>query len=252
MFTDMADQFEVLQLEDYRIDIELWEENFQLVDFRHQFPTFEEDSQCIDNAQKTWLDLTSPVDSSNKMSQNLLEITNSLKQIDIKGPIENISEDDLDSQQDSGSEYEEEKDTEKSQILRRRILLTSKPQNKNKPNRKMRWNRNNDIDLFKHLRVLLPLTSLSNLHLYPKKGRVSTEYKWVLNKLKQAIKWKGNIYDLRRRISRVLTMTEFTCRDIRRVKALTKKYYNEEITQQDLCDNFPGKTLQQILKFRKK
>jgi hypothetical protein len=59
--------------------------------------------------------------------------------------------------------------------------------------------------------------------------------------------WKGTIYVLRDRISAVLNNKKLTARDIRRAKRDAKRFENGEITKEALLENFPGKTLDQIL-----
>ena len=113
-----------------------------------------------------------------------------------------------------------------------------------------RWSKEHDVCMFKEINKLLPSTSITLNSLKVKSGKMSSEMTWLLKETKQAIAWKGTIYDLRKRIYKVLTSAKFTARDIRKAKKLIKLTKKGKLSEQELLENFPGKTLAQIYSLR--
>jgi hypothetical protein len=113
-----------------------------------------------------------------------------------------------------------------------------------------RWSKECDVLMFKEINKLLPSTSITLEDLKVKSGKLTSEISRLLKKTKQAIHWKGTIYELRKRICKVLTCTKFTARDIRKAKKLIRLTKKGKISEQELVDNFPGKSLAEIYNLR--
>ena len=112
----------------------------------------------------------------------------------------------------------------------------------------LRWNKYDDIRLFKIIKSELTYSTLTLEHLKKKTRSIALEYKKLLETLIIKAEWKGTIYELRIRIRKVLNNPKLTCRDIRRLKPLLRKHYEGKVSREELLDNFPGRTFAQLVK----
>lgn len=114
-----------------------------------------------------------------------------------------------------------------------------------------RWSKTDDIQMFKVINRLIITSNVSMSDLKKKNGALPLDLRQLLFTIKDQSEWKNSIYELRKRIAKVLNTSAFTARDIRRAKSLIKSFEKGLIKEKELLENFPGKTLQQILKFQK-
>jgi len=105
--------------------------------------------------------------------------------------------------------------------------------------------------MFKVINRLIITSNVSMSDLKKKNGALPLDLRQLLFTIKDQSEWKNSIYELRKRIAKVLNTSAFTARDIRRAKSLIKSFEKGLIKEKELLENFPGKTLQQILKFQK-
>ena len=78
------------------------------------------------------------------------------------------------------------------------------------------------------------------------------ERKLFLNKLKKISNWRGTYVELKDRIVKIITTNKLTARDMRVLKRMLRQEDRGEITMNDVLDAMPGKTLDQINKFKKR
>ena len=83
-----------------------------------------------------------------------------------------------------------------------------------------------------------------------KDRRIPKPKREILLKVKELHNWKGTIYVLANRIKKIMKTSKFTARDIRLLKRLLREESWGMITIDQVHDNFPGKSLSQILSFR--
>ena len=69
--------------------------------------------------------------------------------------------------------------------------------------------------------------------------------------VKEQHSWKGTIYVLMNRIRKIVKASSFTARDIRLLKRLLKEENQNSISMEEVHSHFPGKTMEQILEFRR-
>ena len=62
--------------------------------------------------------------------------------------------------------------------------------------------------------------------------------------------WRGTLIELKDRIIKIKSVTKFTARDIRVLKRYLAKEANGEISMDQVLEQFPGKTLEQVLEFK--
>lgn len=112
---------------------------------------------------------------------------------------------------------------------------------------KNRWDKRKDIEAFRLINELIKSTSLDFKILKLGRGKMHPELKSILTTVKDQVGWRGSIYELRTRVSAILKNNKFTARDLRKAKKYAKKYRKGEISQKELLENFPGKSLSEIL-----
>jgi hypothetical protein len=117
--------------------------------------------------------------------------------------------------------------------------------------KKSRWSKKNDIVLFKHLKTQIESTSLTFSDIQTSSGKKRLELNILLEALKVASNWNGTIINLHKRLIKIISVDGFTARDLRRLKKDLKRYSNGLITQECLEDNFPGRSLEQIMAYSK-
>lgn len=125
----------------------------------------------------------------------------------------------------------------KSQATKKRIPQT-------------RWSKADDVELFKAFKVLIEKHGLKEEDFVAMNGRFSGSSKKVLEILLEQCKWKGNIYNLRDRIKKILNEPDFTAREIRRLRKLLREEIAGEITLDKVLEKFPGKSIEKIVEYK--
>ena len=82
------------------------------------------------------------------------------------------------------------------------------------------------------------------------KGKVWKLYKKFFKELKLKVDWRGTLVELKNRIVKIKSSTRFTARDIRVLKRYLAKEAKGEISMDQVLEQFPGKTLEQIIEFK--
>lgn len=146
--------------------------------------------------------------------------------------------------------YESNKDDDsKSEEQPSSTESTTNAQGQSRARRETRWKYEQDVELAKIIKALIRFTSLTFDHLKVGRGRISHELNWLLSTAKVQAGWKGTIYELRTRISTKLNRTNFTAREQRKVMRNLREYFKGELSLQNLLENFPWKTKEQIFRY---
>lgn len=80
---------------------------------------------------------------------------------------------------------------------------------------------------------------------------MSTQKKEILEKLKDDFNWSGTIYALRDRIKKRLKTASFTAREKRELHRKLREHYDGKLTIVQVASYFPGKTVDQVEKYKK-
>ena len=82
------------------------------------------------------------------------------------------------------------------------------------------------------------------------KGKVWKQHRKFFKELKNKVDWSGTLVELKNRIIKIKSSTRFTARDTRVLKRYLTKEAKEEISMDQVLEQFPGKTLEQIIEFK--
>ena len=114
----------------------------------------------------------------------------------------------------------------------------------------LRWSKQEDIKLFKTIKDLSYKFGIDIVKTNFEKGKVCKQHRKFFKELKNKVDWSGTLVELKNRIIKVKSSTRFTARDIRVLKRYLTKEAKGEILMDQVLEQFPGKTLEQIIEFK--
>ena len=114
-----------------------------------------------------------------------------------------------------------------------------------------RWTKEDDILMFQVASALVEQDGISIDQIANISGKIPKTFRKLMNKIKQESNWRGTLVELKTRIRKIIHTQSFTERDIRKLKRLLKQQLNGNVTLEFIQEQFPGKTLSQILNFRR-
>lgn len=114
-----------------------------------------------------------------------------------------------------------------------------------------RWTKEDDILMFQVASALVEQDGISIDQIANISGKIPKTFRKLMNKIKQESNWRGNLVELKTRIRKIIHTQSFTERDIRKLKRLLKQQLSGNVTLEFIQEQFPGKTLSQILNFRR-
>ena len=114
----------------------------------------------------------------------------------------------------------------------------------------LRWSKQEDIKLFKTIKDLSYKFGIDIAKTSFEKGKVWKLYKKFFKELKLKVDWRGTLVELKNRIVKIKSSARFTARDIRVLKRYLAKEAKGEISMDQVLEQFPGKTLEQIIEFK--
>ena len=82
------------------------------------------------------------------------------------------------------------------------------------------------------------------------KGKVNKLHRNFLNTVKQKVGWKGTLVELKDRIIKVRSSSKFTARESKILKDYLKEFDKKTMSMEQILENFPGKTVDQIFDFK--
>ena len=115
-----------------------------------------------------------------------------------------------------------------------------------------RWSKDDDIVLYSAFKSLIAQHNLDEEDFYNLRGRMTLKVREVLASLLVQCQWRGHIYSLKTRITKIMKSKNFTAREIRKLKRLLKLEKKGTITMSYVLEQFPGKTLKTIQKYQRK
>lgn len=118
------------------------------------------------------------------------------------------------------------------------------------PNVKTRWSKEKDIEMYKQFYRKMRSYGYTIEDFKNNKEKLTKRKRKFLRELKATSGWKCTYQELYKRICRVLTTTHFTARDERRLRRLLRQEIKGKITLERVLEHFPGKTMEQIVKFK--
>lgn len=114
-----------------------------------------------------------------------------------------------------------------------------------------RWTKEDDILMFQVASALVEQDGISIDQIANISGKIPKTFRKLMNKIKQESNWRGTLVELKTRIRKIIHTQSFTERDIRKLKRLLKQQLSGNVTLEFIQEQFPGKTLSQILNFRR-
>ncbi|CAI2364605.1 unnamed protein product [Moneuplotes crassus] len=141
--------------------------------------------------------------------------------------------------------------SKKKSSRKERTTPKSKPKIKKEENKETRWKKEDDRKLFPAFLKLIGEANITQEQFLAKETRMSAQKKEILEKLKDNFNWSGTIYALRDRIKKRLKTSSFTAREKRVLHRKLRELYDGKITIEQVTSHFPGKTVEQVEKYKK-
>ena len=115
---------------------------------------------------------------------------------------------------------------------------------------KWRWSKQEDIKLFRVIKDLSLKINFDFSKTKLERGKICKQHRKLFKELKIKAEWKGTLVELKDRIRKITSATKFTARDIRVLKRYLTKEAKGEISMDQVHEQFPGKTLEQVFEFK--
>ena len=122
--------------------------------------------------------------------------------------------------------------------------------NKEIKSEKWRWSKQEDVKLFKIIKEFSTKFGFDATKIKFEKGKICKLHRKFFKQLKRMTDWRGTLIELKDRIIKIKSVTRFTARDVRVLKRYLAKEAKEEISMDQVLEQFPGKTLVQVLEFK--
>lgn len=120
-----------------------------------------------------------------------------------------------------------------------------------------KWNTSKDIEMFKIFKAKIAELSLDIDEFRGVPKLVAKKYKFVLRYIVDTTGWKGNTKSILVRIQKLMKSTDFSAREVRRLKRCLRRYEKSQnnpstpFTMEQLLEQFPGKTEENVHNFIK-
>mmetsp|Transcript_12842 Transcript_12842/g.14687 ORF Transcript_12842/g.14687 Transcript_12842/m.14687 type:complete len:259 (-) Transcript_12842:119-895(-) len=117
---------------------------------------------------------------------------------------------------------------------------------------KNRWSKKNDRVMFKIAIEQAALAGVNIEQIARIPGKIQCKAtRALLNSIKAHSNWTGTLVELKKRIVKITTAEKFTDREVRILKKLIKMEKRGQITMAFLLEQFPGKTIDHVIEFKK-
>ena len=83
------------------------------------------------------------------------------------------------------------------------------------------------------------------------KGKVNKLHRDFFKSIKMEAGWRGTLVELKDRIIKIRSADKFTTREMRVLKRYLAKLANGIVSMEQVLEQLPGKSVEQILKFQK-
>ena len=114
-----------------------------------------------------------------------------------------------------------------------------------------RWSKQEDIKLFKVLNSVCQRLNIDMSRIKLSKGKVNKLHRDLFKSIKMEAGWRGTLVELKDRIIKIRSADKFTTREMRVLKRYLAKLANGIVSMEQVLEQLPGKSVEQILKFQK-
>ena len=129
---------------------------------------------------------------------------------------------------------------------------TDPSSSKNLIKQNSRWSKLEDVNLFRTFSSLASDFGFKLSAINLGQCKIPKSMRKFFKRVKELSEWRGTLVELKARIKKIKAAKKFTDRDLRVLRRLLKNELEGTVTMEQVLEQFPGKTLKQIVDYKRK